>query len=85
VGTEVGAIKHSLCPLKTRTWWGQELIAESTDAVRVELPGQLPLLCFPLIDIRKDRLRDEGRTGTKAVEGPSRPSCRSPSRLESAK
>ncbi len=52
------------CPHVARAWWGEQLVAESTAASRVQPPGQPPQLWFPLADVRLDELVDEGLTTT---------------------
>ncbi len=47
------------CPLRARAWWGDQLVAESTGAVRVEEPGVAPVLWFPRADVRCDLPRDQ--------------------------
>jgi acyl-CoA thioesterase len=42
------------CPYRARAWWDDELVAESTRAVRVDVPGQEPELRFPVADVRRD-------------------------------
>ncbi|HEY8524912.1 MAG TPA: acyl-CoA thioesterase domain-containing protein [Acidimicrobiales bacterium] len=56
-------------PYRARAWWGDQLVADSTAAVRVEAPDQPPALFFPCTDIRLDLFRDEGRTATDPVLG----------------
>jgi acyl-CoA thioesterase-2 len=70
--TGVDAIEHTPCRFRARAWRGRELVAESTDAVRFEVPGRPPTLCFPLGDVRLERFSDEGRTVTLPVEGLAR-------------
>ncbi|MCU1586820.1 MAG: hypothetical protein JWN31_313 [Frankiales bacterium] len=54
---------------RARVRWGDQLIAESAAAVKLELPRQPPALCFPIADVRMDLLRDEGRTTEHAELG----------------
>lgn len=37
---------------RARAWWGDELLAESDAAVRVDLPSDAPTLWFPWADVR---------------------------------
>jgi acyl-CoA thioesterase II len=60
------------CRYRARARWGDRTLAESAAAVRVERPGEAPLLCFPAADVRFDLLRDEGRTVTLPGLGPAR-------------
>lgn len=39
------------CPYRARAWRGEELLADSRDAVRVETAGGAPVLCFPEGDV----------------------------------
>lgn len=46
---------------------GEQLVAESTAALRVEQPGQPPALYFPVDDVRFELFRAEGRsTGARS-------------------
>ena len=49
------------CPYRARAWWGDQLVAESTSAVRVDIPGQAPTLWFPWDDVRPAALRSAGK------------------------
>lgn len=60
------------CPYRARAWWGDELVAESDAAVRVEEPGQPPALYFPHSDVRFDAFHDEGRRIVCPVKGGAR-------------
>jgi len=40
------------CPFEARAWLDDELVAVSPAAVRVEQPGERPMLCFPAGDVR---------------------------------
>lgn len=44
------------CRYRARVWWGDELIAESTRAFRVDVPGSNPTLWFPWPDVQHDLL-----------------------------
>ena len=59
------------CPFTVRAWWGDELVAESAAAVRVERAGQPPWLFLPLKDVRLDSFRPEpeARGAVYPVEG----------------
>jgi acyl-CoA thioesterase II len=48
------------CADRARAWWGDELVAESTAAVRVDVPGEPPTLWFPWDDVRAGVLRSGG-------------------------
>ncbi len=65
-------VHHAPCPHLARARWGDQLLAESRAALRVEEPGRAPQLWFPLADVRLDQLRDEGRTGRRDGRGPAR-------------
>src|SRR5205085_4013777 len=60
------------CPYRARAWWGEQLVAESTAAIRVEEAGQAPALYFPCSDVRLELFRDERRTTTCPVKGVAR-------------
>ena len=51
---------------RARARWGDELVAESDRALRVEAPGIAPQLWFPVDDVRFDALR---AAGTEPWEG----------------
>jgi acyl-CoA thioesterase II len=57
------------CPFRARAWWGDQVVAESTEAVRVEEPGRPPALYFPASDVRFD-LCGAGVTEPSAETGP---------------
>ncbi|MEY4514168.1 MAG: hypothetical protein RLZZ450_6290 [Pseudomonadota bacterium] len=44
--------KSSVCPLEARACLDDQLVAVSTNAVRVDRPGTTPILCFPVGDVR---------------------------------
>ena len=72
VPSEADAFERLPCPLTVRAWWGDELVAESSAALRVERPGQPPSLFLPLKDVRLDAFHPESEargTATFAVEG----------------
>jgi acyl-CoA thioesterase II len=54
------------CGYRARAWWGDELLADSTRAVRVDVPGRAPMLWFPWDDVRPEILRP---AGTEAWRG----------------
>jgi acyl-CoA thioesterase-2 len=49
-------VQRQPCPYRARAWWGDELVADSTAAVRVDEPGKPPVLRFPRADVRLDHL-----------------------------
>jgi acyl-CoA thioesterase-2 len=53
-------IRRLPSPFRARAWWGDELVADSTAAVRVDESGRPPALCFPVGDIRLERFRRAG-------------------------
>jgi acyl-CoA thioesterase II len=59
------------CGYQARAWSGDELVAESTQALRLDRPGQAPTLWFPWSDVRSAWLRPVGRQDWDggAVEG----------------
>jgi acyl-CoA thioesterase-2 len=62
----VGATSRS--PYRARAWWGDVLVADSCEAMRVERPGEEPQLFFPVSDLRLDALtRDEAGGGHDPV------------------
>ncbi|MGF7238698.1 MAG: DUF427 domain-containing protein [Frankia sp.] len=65
-------VERRLCSYRARAWWGEQLVAESTAAVRVQETGQPPALYFPVSDVRFDVLHDEGRQVTCPVKGSAR-------------
>jgi acyl-CoA thioesterase-2 len=54
-------------PHLARAWWGDELLAESERAVRVDEPGRAPALFFPCDDVRFEMLREGGRDASPAI------------------
>jgi acyl-CoA thioesterase/uncharacterized protein (DUF427 family) len=66
------AVEAVACPWPARAWWGDELVAESAAAIRVEEPGRPPALYFPCADVRLDRFRDDGDRTTCPVKGAAR-------------
>ena len=62
----------SEAPFEARASWGDQLLATSTDAIRVEEPGRAPDLYFPTAAVRSDLLRDEGHTLECPVKGTAR-------------
>jgi acyl-CoA thioesterase/uncharacterized protein (DUF427 family) len=66
------AVEPTPCPFPARAWWGEQLVAETTSAIRVEEPGAPPALFFPCTDVRLDLFRDDERRTTCPVKGPAR-------------
>jgi acyl-CoA thioesterase II len=66
------AVESFPCALLTRAWWGDQLVAESTAAVRVEETGRPPALYFPCTDVRLELFRDDGHRATCPVKGTAR-------------
>jgi acyl-CoA thioesterase II len=58
--------------LPARAWWGEQLVAETSAAVRVEEPGRPPALYFPCADVRLDHFREEGHRVECPVKGSAR-------------
>ena len=54
------------CRYRARAWWGDELLAESTRALRVDVPGRTPTLWFPWDDVKTAGLR---AAGTESWDG----------------
>ena len=57
-GERSPAVAHHPSPLRARASWNGALLAESAATIRVEEPGQAPMLCFPVADIRFDLLHE---------------------------
>jgi acyl-CoA thioesterase II len=57
------------CPFRARAWWGDQLVAESTGAVRVEEAGRPPALYFPRSDVRFDQLDQLDQLELGSLEG----------------
>ncbi|MBX6387865.1 MAG: thioesterase family protein [Frankia sp.] len=57
------------CPFPARAWWGEQLVAETTAAVRVEAPEGPPQLYFPRRDVRFDLFTPAGRPAQSPVLG----------------
>ena len=51
------------CRLRARAWWGDQLVADTTAAIRVDREGRAPLLWFPVTDVRLDLFRAEPHDG----------------------
>jgi acyl-CoA thioesterase len=49
------------CQYRARARWGDQLLAESTRALRVDAPGETPTLWFPWDDVRTELLRPGGQ------------------------
>jgi acyl-CoA thioesterase-2 len=60
------------CPFPARAWWGDTLLAETTDAVLVEESDRQTALYFPGADVRFDLVHDDGRRATCPVKGTAR-------------
>lgn len=45
------------CGYRARAWWGEQLLADSVAALRVDAPGRRPALWFPVDDVCFDDLR----------------------------
>jgi acyl-CoA thioesterase-2 len=72
VPPEAGAVQVLPCPFTVRAWWGDELVAESSAAVRVERAGRAPSLFLPVQDIRLEAFHQEEEVLDRAtfpVEG----------------
>jgi acyl-CoA thioesterase-2 len=65
-------VEPTPCPLPARAWWGEQMVAETMAAVRVEEPGAPPALYFPCADVRLDLFRDDERRTTCPAKGPAR-------------
>ena len=68
------------CPFTVRASWGDEMVAESAAAVRLERPGRPPSLLLPVEDVRLEAFFLEeapGESGAFPVEGGTRWSIRS--------
>jgi acyl-CoA thioesterase II len=62
-------VERAACAYLARAWWGDQLVAESSSAVRTQEPGEPPALYFPSADVRFDLFEDEGRRTTCPVKG----------------
>jgi acyl-CoA thioesterase/uncharacterized protein (DUF427 family) len=56
----------SPCPYRARAWWGEQLVADSGRALRVDAPGRAPTLWFPWDDVDAAGLRS---AGTETYDG----------------
>ncbi len=65
-------VRHEPCGYVARARWGDHLVAESANAVRVDEPGKPPALYFPFADVRFDLLRDEGHRRSVPGKGTAR-------------
>jgi acyl-CoA thioesterase II len=61
-------VLRSPCGFLTRAWWGDQLIAESSSAVRVDEFDRSPTLYFPIGAVHLDRLQ-QGATLSCPVKG----------------
>lgn len=57
------------CPYRVRAWWGDRLVAESTAAVRLDVAGDAPLMCFPPDDVDLGAFRHDLPAVTCPVKG----------------
>jgi len=59
------------CPFTVRAWWGDELVAESAAAVRMQPAGVPPWILLPVEDVRLEAFHPEDAPGGSAfpVEG----------------
>lgn len=64
-------VEREPCAYLARAWLGDELVAESSAAVRVDETGCDPALYFPVPDVHFDRFTDDG-TVTCPVKGTAR-------------
>lgn len=55
--------------LRTRAWWGSQLIAESDDTVAVEGEGVHAALCFPREDVRLELFEEDPDGATWTIPG----------------
>jgi uncharacterized protein (DUF427 family) len=55
-------------PYRARAWWGEQLLADSTRALRVEVPGRTPTLWFPWDDVQTTHLRVAGNEAADGEE-----------------
>ena len=74
--SELDLVDHRLAavpqPLMARAWWGETLLAESTETVRVDETGMRPTLWFPIGDVYTGLLVDGDRRVTCPVKGEAR-------------
>jgi acyl-CoA thioesterase-2 len=69
-----GAVEPLPCALTVRAWWGDELVAESSAAVRVEEADLPPRLFLPIKDVRLEAFRPEDDpSGTSFWKGGGEP------------
>lgn len=59
-GHTAADVRQQACAFRARAWWGQDLIADSPDAIIVSEPGQPAALYFPLADARLGNSQDSG-------------------------
>ena len=55
------------CANRARAWRGDELVADSTSAIRDEGDDRAPILWFPVADVRLELLDDAGDLVTRGV------------------
>ena len=60
------------CPYRARAWWGDTLVAQSSDCIRLEQAGRVPVLYFPHSDVRFGLFRAEDELRTSRAEGTAR-------------
>ena len=68
------------CAYRARAWRGDELVADSTAAIRDEGADRAPILWFPVADVRVDLLDDcgdalRGVPANSTATSPSTPSA----------
>jgi acyl-CoA thioesterase/uncharacterized protein (DUF427 family) len=66
------AVVRVPCTYRARAWWGDQVLAESTETVRLETESAGPALYFPRNDVRVDLFTDEGHRRPCPVKGAAR-------------
>ncbi len=66
-----GATGHP-CPYRARAWWGDTLVAQSGDCIRLEQAGRTPVLYFPCSDVRFGLFHAEDEPRSCPAEGTAR-------------
>jgi acyl-CoA thioesterase/uncharacterized protein (DUF427 family) len=56
-------------PYRVRAWWGDRPVADSTAALRLEVAGDAPILCFPADDVELSVFRHDTASVTCPVKG----------------
>jgi acyl-CoA thioesterase len=69
VGSGSAAAEPSTCPFEARAWVDDKLIAVSSAALRVDRPGAIPMLCFPVTDVRGELPADDEVILSSAPKG----------------